>query len=114
MNLIIHVTVYRHLKRKTMWLVGSLDFLSRNKHYHYKRFILYRFGYDSSIPYALDEVDCIFNSFLVILQCRHSTIISPGCSINSDEVSVTCGKCYILKVSAFMCHCVFICVCVCM
>ena len=53
----------------------------------------YRFGaVSSTLFYALDDVNCISSSYLVILQCSSSTFIDSGCTRNSDEVSVICCK----------------------
>ena len=62
-----------------------------------------RFGAVTSIfTYVLDNVDCTSSRYLVILQCGYSTSISSGCTHNFDEVSVTCCKYNVYKMSCHM------------
>ena len=49
-----------------------------------------RFGLDTQYPIILDNVDCSTSSYLTILQCSYSTIISSSCVHGSNDVSVTC------------------------
>ena len=52
--------------------------------------LYHRYGVDNSTDFLLNDVDCISNEFLMILQCIYSNYILPACVRNRDEVSVAC------------------------
>ena len=66
------------------------------------------FGTDT-YPIQLDDVSCSTNTYLVILQCSYSTIITSNCVNGRDDASVICcewllliQKCMTLWV--YQCH----------
>ena len=59
--------------------------------------IYYRYGTDTS-PTVINHVICS-SSYLVILQCLFSTIISSSCTDDND-VSVTCCESHIIQVKS--------------
>ena len=53
--------------------------------------IIYRYGTDIN-PVLLEDVDCSSSSYLVLLQCSYSTLISSYCNDNDRDVFVVCCK----------------------
>ena len=53
--------------------------------------IIYRYGTDIN-PVLIEDVDCSSSSYLVLLQCSYSTLISSYCNDNDHDVYVVCCK----------------------
>ena len=53
---------------------------------------MFSYGYDYN-SMLLDDVNCVSNNYLTILQCSFSTSIDSGCT-NSYDATVYCCECY--------------------
>ena len=57
----------------------------------YIEFSLYSYGTDTKLT-LLEDVDCSSSSYLVLLQCSYSTVITSDCNDHDLDVFVVCCK----------------------
>ena len=51
----------------------------------------YSYGFDSN-PILIDDVQCLSDEYLVLLQCSFQTSVDFSCNDGTDDVGVSCCK----------------------
>ena len=66
--------------------------------YLWRHLYVYSYGTDTRST-LLDNVDCSSSSYLVLLQCSYSTVISSLCVSNYYDAYVSCCKLFINSIT---------------